>query len=131
MAGLICPGFLVLLVAILVLYFIEKGKRREAAYKAYRAGLANLTDDPNNPELRKRVLRLGREYSELMRGELGRTTFDEIALKNDIDAACAGAVNFHGRSIEDRLSKLQQLRADGYIDDAEYDRRRRSILDEI
>ena len=55
----------------------------------------------------------------------------KVALKNDIDAACAGAVSVQSRGIEDRLAKLKKLATAGHISDDEYQRRRTAILDEV
>jgi len=67
----------------------EKGKAE--ALEAYRISLARLKADPRNADLRKHTLALGRIYSNLMRDNKGQTVFDEVALMNDISAACAGA----------------------------------------
>lgn len=101
------------------------------ALAAYQASLAQLKSEPNNAELRQQALQLGRAYSNLTRNKEGVTLFDEVALKNDIDAACAGAVSVQGRSVEERLAKLQQLLSSGHINKEEYARRRQSILDEV
>lgn len=63
------------------------------AKRAYELALNELRSNPNSPDIRQTTLRLGREYSALTREHKNVTIFDEIALKNDIDAACAGAVN--------------------------------------
>ena len=71
----------------------EKRARRakEKARRDYLTCLRYLEQDPNNPDLRKKTLELGWAYSDLMRDSQGHTTFDEVALMNDINAACAGA----------------------------------------
>src|SRR5690348_9095785 len=68
-----------------------KGYNHEEAKKKYLHNLEMLKQDPNNPDLRQATLAMGRYYSNLMRDSKGHTTFDELALKNDIDAACARA----------------------------------------
>jgi hypothetical protein len=65
--------------------------------------------------------------------------FDEVALMNDINAACAQAGAKHepssekasAGSIEERLGKLSDLRSKNLIDEDEYQSRRRRILDEV
>jgi hypothetical protein len=104
---------------------------KKKAFEEYQKGLSRLRENPTNPEIRQEALRLGRVYSHLMRDAKGTTTFDEVAVKNDIDAACAGSVHVQNRSIEGRLAKLEQMRADGLIDGQEYQRRRQAIIDEI
>ncbi len=101
------------------------------AYKEYQNSLERLRNDPNNAELRQQVLSLGRVYSNLTRNSEGVTVYDELALKNDIDAACAGAVSVQNKSIEDRLKTLQQLLSNGHITQEEYQQRKEKILDDV
>src|SRR5947209_6456545 len=70
----------------------EYRARREAARKGYVASLEKLKSDPTNAEIRQHTLAYGREWCELLR-QSGDYSYDELALKNDIDAACAGAVS--------------------------------------
>jgi hypothetical protein len=67
------------------------------------------------------------------------TLFDEVALMNGINAACAGAntappsvvetSNFY--TIEDRVVKLSELKQKGLLKEQEYEERRREIINEI
>ena len=73
--------------------------------------------------------------------------FDEIALMNDINAACAGAAQqpqyqqqqYQQQqqpppptvSVEDRLAKLDQLKSKNLVSEQEYAARRQKILDEL
>jgi hypothetical protein len=67
------------------------------------------------------------------------TLFDEVALMNDINAACGGAPTHPmadrstpiEQSIEARLAKLADLRSKGLINEDEYISRRKRILDEV
>ncbi len=96
---------------------------------------------PTNADLKELVLKLGREYSGLTRqfhGTDGITIYDEIALMNDINAACAGATSITPRAkietkqtIEHRLEKLLELMGKNLISEQEYNERRQKILDEI
>ena len=61
---------------------------------AYEKAISQLTKSPNSPNARKTALELGRYYASLNREDKNVTMFDEVALKNDIDAACAGATTF-------------------------------------
>ena len=129
--GYLCVGLFILAVVGGVLAAINQQKELAAALQAYQACLEQLKGEPNNPELRQRALQLGRVYSNLTRQKKGVTIYDEVALKNDIDAACAGAVSVQSRSVEERLAKLQQLLAAGHVTDDEYRRRRQAILDDV
>ena len=107
----------------------EYAAAQEAARRAYQEALGQLKNHPANPEVRERALSLGRTCAAYMRNPDSVTLFDEVALMNDINAACAAA--FAARppaSIEDRLTRLHDLRARGLISEGEYDERRREIL---
>jgi hypothetical protein len=70
-----------------------------------------------------------------------RSTFDEVALANDISAATAAAgapqpapapapVTAPAPSLADRMKKLNELRDAGLITDVEYAERRQKIIEE-
>jgi hypothetical protein len=145
-----CVVFPVIFLVILILAGIagnsdEKRRRAQlkAAADAYYASLEALKRNPTNPEVRQQTLHLGRAYSNLTRNKKGVSLYDEVALSNDINAACAAAGNAGpfsnsepapttgGLSIEQRLSRLQDLRSQGIITDEEYQARRSKILDEV
>jgi hypothetical protein len=134
----LCPAIIVIVVIACIFTAIHSGNNRAAAKTAYQRSLALLRDDPDNAALRQRTLELGRAYSELTRKNDGVITFDEVALRNDIDAACAGAgttaepeQHADGQSAHERLANLDQLRQSGMITDAEYSEQRKRILDSI
>lgn len=132
-------GVIVVLVVIAGIWnAIKKQRELEAAKQAYHQSLEQLKRKPADPELRQETLAKGRQYSNLTRDKKGVTTFDEVALMNDINAACAGAAAFQvreqasqGPSIEDRLKKLSGLHSSGAITDDEYASRRAAILAEV
>jgi hypothetical protein len=128
------------LVAIGVVVYLQSAAR-EQAWAAYLAALGRLKADPANPDLRQTTLALGRRYSNLTRNQRGVTVFDEVALMNDINAACAAtSVATPQRTalpaapkepVEVRLARLAELRAKGVIDGFEYAEQRRRILAEV
>jgi hypothetical protein len=64
------------------------------------------------------------------------TVFDEIALSNDINAATASAsvvapAPAAAPSVEERLKRLDELRAKGVVNEQEYAERRQKILEEL
>jgi hypothetical protein len=69
----------------------------------------------------------------------GVTIYDEVALANDINAACAAAghlalqasVTSTSQSIEDRIERLKSLFDKKVITEQEYKERRAKLLDEV
>jgi hypothetical protein len=112
-------------------------KRKDEARQQYQQALARLKKDPGNADLRQQTLALGRVYSNLMRDKKGNTLFDEVALMNDINAACAATqqalptVAPSSSDLEGRLRRLQDLKAKGLIDDADYATRKAEIMSQI
>ena len=134
-----CAIVLVIILGISVAAAISQAKARERARAAYQGALARLKRDPANPDLREETLSLGRQYSNLTRNRRGVTIFDEVALSNDISAACAGAFRqektlarpLSTSDVEARLTRLADLKTKGLIDDTEFAARRQEILREI
>jgi hypothetical protein len=136
-------SILILLALVAIVWLTTQGKRRRArelaqAKQAYHASLGQLKQHPTDADLKERTLALGRVYSNLTRDEKGVTLFDEIALSNDINAACAGAgAAVHANkgtavvSPEERLTKLADLKSKGLITEEEYQERRGRVLSEV
>jgi len=115
---------------------------RDKAKAAYQTSLDRLKLDPGNADLRHQTLQLGRIYSNLTRNNKGVTLFDEVALLNDINAACgflggpvappvAPSVTGVQPSIEERLTRLDALKNRGLISEAEFESKRSKLLDEV
>ncbi len=145
---IICCGSIILIGVCFLIIFIVAGvkeatqqaKALEDARVAYHTSLAQLKQNPTNADLRQKTLELGRIYSNLTRDKKGVTVFDEVALMNDINAACAGATFVSNPSsstseprqtMEERLARLTELKAKELIDEAEYNARRQKIIDEV
>ncbi|HYC78446.1 MAG TPA: SHOCT domain-containing protein [Planctomycetota bacterium] len=133
-----CLIFGALLLGIAVFVAVAQAREKERARRAYQRSLEQLRRDPTNARLRTLTLELGRVYSNLMRDKKGHTTFDEVALMNDIGAACAAAAVVRAPerpmarlSVEERLRKLQSLVDQGMIDQDDFRRRKEAILDEV
>jgi hypothetical protein len=137
-----CGVILVCSVLGLVAYFLQQNqvaKQLRNANDNYRGALNLLKQRPTDPELRQRALALGREYSNLTRNKKGVTIYDEVALSNDINAACAAAVQVRPtahlaapvQSVERRLMKLKALLESNVITEEEYRERRGRILDDV
>ena len=113
----------------------KKAQELKQAQSAYETALAKLKENPNNPDLKGNALKTGRQYANLCRDKEGNTIFDEVALMNDINAACAAAqLNppQTGQSdIEERIKTLDRLLANGMIGQTEYQQRRKRILDSL
>lgn len=131
----------VAIVGIIIYSGVLQAKALEAAKQSYLQSLAELKKAPTNADLKQRTLALGRAYSHLTREKKGSTVFDEVALMNDINAACAAAASWRpetptvsassGESIEARLRTLTALREKGLIEATEYEKRRAEILGSI
>jgi hypothetical protein len=133
---------IVIVVGTVIYSWIQKANAIAAAKKAYLQYLQSLSElksAPTNADLKLRTLALGRTYSNLTRDTKGNTLFDEVALMNDINAACAAATaNSYaahapsaGTTVEDRLRTLGNLRTKGLIDETEFAKRRSEILSSI
>ena len=111
-------------------------KKKEEARQQYQQSLDRLKRNPGNADLRQQTLALGRIYSNIMRDKKGNTLFDEVALMNDINAACAATQQALPNAaasgdLENRLRKLQELKAKGLIDDNDYAKRKAEIISQI
>lgn len=144
--GLGCVIGIGVIVLVIVLVSVENAKKKKQLEQAeynYRSSLDDLRRNPTNPSLRIRTLELGRILANLTRNKKGVTVFDEVALSNDIAAACAAAAAAPDRttapvaftsatvSIQDRLRQLDDLRTQALITEDEYAARREKILDEV
>lgn len=141
-------GYIICMVVVIaVIFAILVANRRAAdaraaalkqAYEAYQKALVDLRANPADPFYRQRALDAGRSYSNLTREGKGVTIYDEVALSNDISAAAAGAVkaavaapSAPAASVQDRLKRLDDLKAAGTITDQEHAARRQKILEEL
>lgn len=144
MEGMLCITVIVVaIVAILVVRGNAAKERQEALSDAkfrYDKALAELKRDPTSAARRQHALEQGRAYAALSRESKGTTIFDEMALKNDLDAATAGAAAAAPAvstppspvpSIADRLRQLDELRAQNLITDEEHQARRAKILEGV
>src|SRR5690242_14968652 len=132
-------AFVLVLVGILALFAFHasnKSKAIEEARAAYQRSLARLKEDPTNADVKQKTLAMGRTYSNLTRDSKGVTIFDEVALSNDINAACAAAGAHRVatavpiQSVDTRLSRLLDLHQKGLINDGELQEQRSRILRE-
>jgi hypothetical protein len=109
----------------------------QQAEAAYQSALARLRETPTNPEIKQETLAAGRNYAALTRRGLRSsiTVFDEVALSNDIQAACAGAqvitAPAESLNIEQRLERLETLRRKGLISESEYQAKRSDLVREL
>jgi hypothetical protein len=137
MEGMVFALILVGVLALVIVNANNKRKQLEEARAAYQGSLSRLKQDPTNADLRQRTLSLGRTYSNLTRDNKGVTIFDEVALSNDINAACAAAGSHQvptaapAQSVDSRLSRLAELHRKGLINDGEFQEQRSRILREL
>jgi hypothetical protein len=150
--GIVCCGGVILFIVAIIIVVVKAGNEQakqlkaardeqirqlNAARYAYFDALKRLKANPTSADLRESTLQLGRTYSNLTRNKSGVTVYDEVALSNDINAACAGATilvdnkSAQFQTMEMRLQKLADLKNKGLIDEHEYATRRKKILDEV
>jgi hypothetical protein len=121
----------------------QKLKELNQKLKAYQDALSALRQDPTNASLHEQALQLGRIYSAATREGNIVTLFDETALANDIRAVTAHATQTTvpvvapssattpATSIDERINALIKMKASGLITDAEFDQKRKELLDSI
>jgi hypothetical protein len=155
-AFLVIGAFVV--VIWLVQRAVQRDRKRLAAAKlAYEVALSRLDENPNDSQARVEALSLGRAYADLNRkmtaGSLkaakkaGVTLFDEVALQNDLNARPPRAVGPSPAEVREarlvskearlssadriaQLERLSQLRKDGTLSEAEFEREKRRVLGE-
>ena len=136
-------------IGFFVIAAMASESKKSKAKQEYDAALHALRRDPVDSRLRERALAKGRYYSNLTRNSKGVTIYDEMAIKNDLDAAAAAAPatmpsatptvqsmassspTMSAPSVEDRLRKLDNLMTGGHITEEEHTKRRQAILDEL
>ncbi len=87
----------ILIVGGFVAVFIIEAQNRRRAWQRYEFSLEALRRDPTNAAIRQRAVELGRLAMSSGRNGEG-IEYDELRIRNDIDAACAGAVRFEERN---------------------------------
>ena len=110
----------------------------------YERALHILKMNPRDANLKQATLAYGRKYSFLTHDKSGITTFDEMALMNDLNAATAHAFEIprdtqasvmiaqtQSLSHADRFRKLDDLKNQGLITEEEFAARRAKILEEL
>lgn len=115
---------------------VEERKHYVTSGENYRSALERLKASPRDPALRTKALELGRlhaSWGRHLQGAPGVSTFDEVALANDIEAACAAAAApaTEFAPVEARLERLKALFERGLITEVEHRQRRQEILAEI
>lgn len=129
---------------------VARGKRLAETRAEYDEALARLRGDPTSAFYRQRALEVGRALAALSRESGAVTVFDEMALKNDLDAAAAGATVLTAPiapaaskapatpapaagapSVADRLRLVADLRTQGLISEEELQARRSKILEGV
>jgi hypothetical protein len=124
-----------LVVFLLILNTAAKAKNTKK--KAYLKALQDLRKHPNDPDLRDKVLMLGRRcFGQIIYPD-SHARFDEVALMNDINAACARATigedkvlkveitnpqALSSKSIAQQIEELKELHARGVITSEEFER---------
>ena len=141
--------FLMIVIIVIAGMLILMGRARilraaalQNAYADYQKALTALKREPTNPDRKRKALDAGRAYASATRENKGTTTFDEMALSNDIAAATAGATAAAPTAVPvpavptkgdvgERLAKLDALKAQGIVTEAEHQAQRAKILADL
>ncbi|HVL38843.1 MAG TPA: SHOCT domain-containing protein [Fimbriimonadaceae bacterium] len=131
---------------IMVVVMIAQSQAKEQAKQAYRAALEHLKMHPADPRAREDALAKGRIYSNMTRNGPGVAIYDEMAIKNDLDAACAahaagppvrghfdvprvnGSLNFGVDEPAAKLQRIKELHQRGLISDEEFSQKKAEVL---
>jgi Short C-terminal domain len=124
--------FIIIVVGAIIIYGYAKEQAKNSKKKNYRNALEMLKKDPNNPNMREKVLELGRIYAQSVKDKKGKNDqFGELALTNDINAAIAGstakvevtnAAAISGKSVAEEIERLGQLFLAGVVTAEEFER---------
>lgn len=142
--------FLLVLVIVgalgaLIAVSVSNSEAKKDAANAYRKALSLLKQSPGDPHLRESALNTGRHYANLTRNSKGVAIFDEVALANDINAACAAtsmvvqerlvgrkdSTSEHRIEIRSKLTELKVLADEQLISQQEYEKARAELLFEF
>jgi hypothetical protein len=126
---------IVIVFVVAIVSGLAQAKALEEAKNAYAQSLDELKLDPANSDLRQRTLALGREYASASKDDKGVSLFDEVALMNDINAACASTqhavaapASATAESVAAKLQILRDLLDKGLITMEDFERRKAEIL---
>lgn len=97
-----------------------------SAKKDYEDALKHLEVNPSSPPARKHALETGRCYAAELRLN-GQTGLDELALSNDIQAACARAT-MGGLGVAGEVEALNKLFQKGVLTTEEFERGKTAFL---
>jgi hypothetical protein len=131
-----CILAIMVVVGVFVAMVVYFYRAQTSCRNRYLQTLELLKQNPHDPELKTQALTFGRQYAQTVRSTV--LAFDETAIMNDINAACAQAgskvrivADANASATETRLSELERLRHKALISNEEYEERRRKIIDSI
>lgn len=135
--GMLIAGLLLAGVAIVIMAVWQSNNAIKAQPKKelYENLLSELSKEPNNSELKTKVLEAGRDYYATLRTDHCLTIYDEQAITNDINSACINitttqVVNNDSDVYED-IKKLSELRDGGILTEEEYNEKKKILLEKI
>lgn len=119
-------AFVVLCLFVLAFYIIYKSQpKQKTPEEMYEEILKELKKDPTNPELREQALQLGRDYYNTT-----DASADELAIMNDINAACARAAIAAQPELApaNQIEALSDLMQAGVLSPDEFRRAKANII---
>jgi len=95
--------------------------------EAYGSALEKIKLSPTDPNIRQQALELGRRYAGYAKKAKG-PEITEMMIKNDIDAACAGASARKPFSAATEIKKLTELMDEGILTQAEWQNAKNQLV---
>jgi hypothetical protein len=121
-------------IGVIVFVVVISIQKRNQTKQDYEAALDQYRGNPTDQRLRQSALEAGRLYSRNTANGYGNFSFDELAIRNDLDSIAMAATRAPEPtkpSIEARFQTLDSLLNRGIITETEYQNRRAAILDEV
>ncbi len=121
--------------AVIVIWRAYNQAKAEPKKEIYENLLNELRKDPNNGELRGKVLEAGRDYYSTLRHDHLLTIYDEQAITNDVNSACVNVVNNQTvnreNTVYEDIKLLSELKDEGIITEDEFNEKKKVLLGKI
>lgn len=127
-------GIMMLIVSITIWVIWQSSKVDKAMPKKenYDDLLNQLRENPNNANLKERVLIAGRDYYGTLRLDGRLTIYDEQAITNDISTAVGNGSPIEPQNnVYKDIEQLANLKDKGILTEEEFNEKKRVLLEKI